>query len=57
MKIRHTGNVKSKIREARTALGMAVQSFDRFKDAADTMAHSRIEAIPYFNGVLDASWT
>ena len=55
LKIRHTGNVKSKIREARTALGMAVQSFDRFKDAADTMAHSRIEAVPYFNGVLDVT--
>jgi phage/plasmid-like protein (TIGR03299 family) len=54
LKIRHTGNIKSKIREARNALGMAVQSFDRFKDAADTMAHTRLEAIPFFNGVLDA---
>jgi phage/plasmid-like protein (TIGR03299 family) len=54
LKIRHTGNIKSKIREARSALGMAVQSFDRFKDAADVMTRSKVEPISYFNGVLDA---
>jgi hypothetical protein len=54
LKIRHTGNIKSKIREARSALGLAVQSFDRFKDAAGKMAHIKVEPIPYFNGVLDA---
>lgn len=54
LKIRHTGNIKSKIREARAALGMAVQSFDQFKDAADSMAQTRLEPIPFFNGVLDA---
>ncbi len=53
LKIRHTGNIKSKIREAHQALGLAVQSFDRFKDAADTMTHTRLEPIPFFNGVLD----
>jgi hypothetical protein len=54
LKIRHTGNIKSKIRDARAALGLAVQSFDRFKDAADTMTRKRLEPVPYFNGVLDA---
>ncbi len=54
LKIRHTGNIKSKIREARQALGMAVQSFETFKDAADTMSTKRMDAIPFFNGVLDA---
>jgi phage/plasmid-like protein (TIGR03299 family) len=54
LKIRHTGNIKSKIREARQALGLAVQSFDRFRDAADSMTQTRLEPIPFFNGVLDA---
>lgn len=54
LKIRHTGNIKSKIRDARNALGLSVQSFETFKDAADTMARRKVEPMPFFNGVLDA---
>jgi phage/plasmid-like protein (TIGR03299 family) len=54
LKIRHTGNIKHKIREARNALGMAVESFDHFEEAASSMAGKKLEAIPYFNGLLDS---
>lgn len=54
LKIRHTGNIKSKIRDARKALGMAVESFDEFRQAAESMTTKRIEPGPFFNNVLDS---
>jgi phage/plasmid-like protein (TIGR03299 family) len=54
LSIRHTGNVKTKLRQAREALGFAAQSFVEFKDAAEAMYHKPAEPIGYFHGVLDA---
>lgn len=54
LRIRHSGNIKGKIREARRALGMAVESFGEFRQAAEAMTQTRLEAMPYFNSVLDS---
>lgn len=51
--IRHTGSVKTKIASAQDALGLAVDGFQEFKGAAETMTHTKVEPIPYFNGLLD----
>jgi phage/plasmid-like protein (TIGR03299 family) len=53
-KIRHTGSIKAKISAAQQALGVAVKSFDRFKDAAEAMTTKRVEIREFANGVLDA---
>ena len=52
--IRHTGNIKDKIKDAQRALGIAVQSFDEFKEAAAVMSKKPIEIRHYANDVLDA---
>jgi phage/plasmid-like protein (TIGR03299 family) len=51
--IRHTGDVRAKVADARAALGVAVREVDRFKDAADQMARERIDAPQFFNDLLD----
>lgn len=54
LKIRHTGDVRIKVRDAQAALGIAVQSFDEFRITAETLAIKTIEKpVAYFNGVLD----
>lgn len=54
LSIRHTGNVKDKIKVAQTALGFAVQSFEQFKEDAETMYHKKIEIESYASELLDA---
>ncbi len=52
--VRHTGNVKASIADARLALGIAVQEIDTFKDHAIEMAHQPIDAPQFFEDLLDA---
>ena len=52
--IRHTGNVRTKIQDAQAALGIAVQGFEEFKEAAEQMARTPFEIRHYANDVLDA---
>ncbi len=52
--IRHDGNQKQRINDARLALGLAVQEFSEFKDAAEVMAKKPINIKHYARDVLDA---
>lgn len=51
--IRHTGDIKGKLNDARRALGLAVEGFESFGVAAQAMAATRMKVIPYANEVLD----
>jgi phage/plasmid-like protein (TIGR03299 family) len=52
--IRHTGDVKASVAQARVALGLAVQGFGEFKEAAETMVRVDLEPQGYFANLLDA---
>lgn len=54
LSIRHTGDVKDKIKAAQSALGMAVESFTEFKENAETLYHKPLEIVHYAHDVLDA---
>lgn len=52
--IRHTGDIKGKISDARSALGLAVKGFEDFKVEAEVMSRTRlVNHIGYFDGLLD----
>src|SRR5439155_805381 len=51
--IRHSGSMKGAIADAQTALGLAVQGFDQFRGAAETMARRPLAIRPYAESVLD----
>lgn len=53
LSIRHTGDVQSKLGAARDALGIAVDRIDRFREAAETMSRTKVEAVPFFHDLLD----
>jgi phage/plasmid-like protein (TIGR03299 family) len=52
--IRHTGDVRSSINDAWTALGFAVREIDQFKDAAEEMVRTPVDAPAFFSDLLDA---
>lgn len=52
--IRHTGNVKASIADARAVLGIAIREIDEFKENAEVMARTPVKAEPYFQDLLDA---
>jgi phage/plasmid-like protein (TIGR03299 family) len=52
--LRHSGNIKSKIQDAKEALGLAVKGMETFKQQADVMSHTRVDIQHYANDVLDA---
>lgn len=54
--IRHTGSVKSKIKDAQEALGLAVEGFQDFSHAAEAMAKADLPngITHYASDVLDA---
>jgi phage/plasmid-like protein (TIGR03299 family) len=54
LSIRHTGNVKDKLRLARQALRFAADSLETFKEAAEAMHHKSVNVRHYANDVLDA---
>lgn len=54
LSIRHTGNVKAKIAEAQSALGLAVEGFHKFRDQAEVLARTPLPNVEdYFDNVLD----
>jgi len=54
MSIRHTGDVKDKIKQAQKALNIAVHDFETYKEAAESMYRKPLEITHYANDVLDA---
>lgn len=52
--IRHTGNVKTSIEDARQVLGITIREIDKFKENAEVMARTPVKAEPYFQDLLDA---
>jgi phage/plasmid-like protein (TIGR03299 family) len=52
--IRHSTNLKAKVEAARQSLGLAVKKIDDFRTDAEAMARTKLDAVPYFNSVLDA---
>lgn len=52
--IRHTGNVRDKITVAQEVLGVAVQSFEQFRDQAEQLYAKPLEIEAYASDVLDA---
>ena len=55
IKIRHSGNVKTKIESAKIVLGLTAQAMDGYKDNAQLMVGASIgNEKKYFNEVLDA---
>jgi phage/plasmid-like protein (TIGR03299 family) len=54
IKIRHTGNVATKIESAKHALNLAVKGFDQFKSNAELLAKTALPDVKqYANDVLD----
>ena len=51
--ISHKGNLNAKIKQAQQALGLAVRSFEQFKEASSEMTRHRVDVVPYANRVLD----
>lgn len=51
--IRHTGSVKAKIQSAQSALGLAVESFDAFKESVGVMNRVHVNVEHYASDVLD----
>ena len=53
--IAHMGSLKGKIAQAQTALGLAVKSFDQFKETAESMASTQLPDFAGYAGcILDA---
>ena len=52
--IRHTGDIRSKVKDAQRLLGIAVQEFDTFKDTAEAMSRKQLAIDAYAPQVLDA---
>jgi phage/plasmid-like protein (TIGR03299 family) len=53
--VRHTGNLQAKIKSAQEALGIAVQGFEDYKQAAEVLNSKKLEFTPYARDVLDAA--
>ena len=51
--IRHVGSIKNKINMAQQALGLAVEQFTSFQQAAERMTKKKIQPRKYFGSVLD----
>jgi phage/plasmid-like protein (TIGR03299 family) len=54
MSIRHTGDVKDKIKQAQKALNIAVEDFADYKEKAEILYRAPIEIKAYASDVLDA---
>ena len=53
VRLRHSGDIKSRIDDAKAALGVAVESFDSFRESADYLSRRRIPIKSYADDVLD----
>jgi phage/plasmid-like protein (TIGR03299 family) len=54
LRIRHNGNLKAKLDQARTALGVAVKAMDDFKGNAEVLTRTPLNVQNYANDILDA---
>jgi len=54
LRIQHTGDMKSKIKEAQAALGLAMPQFAKSADEASVLARTPLSVQPYAAAVLDA---
>ncbi len=54
LSIRHTGNVREKIEQAKEALGLAVAGFKQFKEAAQSLVQKQADVEAYAKSVIDA---
>lgn len=55
--MKHTGNVRGKIQDARNALAKSIKGFETFKEQAEAMVRTPITtrgAIDIFDGILDS---
>jgi hypothetical protein len=52
--VRHTGDVRATIGDARLALGVAVRQIDRFTVAADVLARTPVDPQAFFPDLMDA---
>lgn len=55
IRLRHTGNIKQRLDEARQAMGLAVEALDGAKGEAEVLARTTVNATHYFSDVLDAA--
>lgn len=55
LNIRHTGDVRGKVADARKALGLAVKGFDKLHHDAEVFARTPLkDSTGYFDGILDS---
>lgn len=54
LSIRHTGDIRASVADAREAMGLAVRGIDRFKDVAEVMVRTPCNAPQFFSDLLDA---
>lgn len=53
--LRHTGDIKARIADARVALGLAVSGFDKYAEKAQALVEAKVPVVNnYFDDVLDA---
>jgi len=53
LSIRHKGDIKSKVEDAKRALGVATEQLDQFGTVSQELARRQIEPVEYFHAVLD----
>lgn len=51
--IRHTGDVRASISDARQVLGLAIEEIDQFKSNAEVMVRQKVDPAGFFNDLLD----
>lgn len=51
--IRHTGDIRGKVKDAQQALGLSIRNFGQYKEAAEVMYRTPLEPREYVNLVLD----
>jgi len=55
LNIRHTGDLRTKVKDGQRALGVAVKEFETFKESAEVMVRSKIDEKTYFADLLDVA--
>ncbi len=53
LKLRHTGDIKQRIADARVALGVAIKGFTDMKEEAAVLVRKNLNVVPYVHAVLD----